>query len=471
MTKNGASKIRPILLSGGADSRFWPVSRALHPRQFQRFSSDFSMLQDTVSRVKDAQLPPPVIICHSEHRFLVAEQLAEIEKTAAEIILEAESLNTAPAILTAALWMQAHHPTELMLVMPCDHFISDNGMFCRTVLEAAADAEDGKIVALGVPASNPTAEFGYLQPVDASEFSRFHSQPVSRFIEKPDTETASALIKEGFVWNSGIYVMKPDMIVEEYRERAPAILSACQDALKQGQRDLDFLRLAADPMASIEPQSFNTLVMEDTDKAVTRLLDVGWRNIHSWGAYRKDTPSDNDGNVLHGDSIIINSTNSLIQTNCMLTALIGVDGIAAIATDDAILVADLNKSDQIHAVVEKVKVSGKGQHLLHSTRHQPWGSAKIVLSGAGFQVNELMVSPGKGLSLQRHQHRAEHWVVVEGTAEVLCGDDAFLLRENESTYVPAGTLHKLGNPGCIPLRIIEIQSGDYLGGSDIERVE
>ncbi len=469
MTKYAALRIRPVLLSGGAGPRFWPVSRALNPRQFQRFSGAHSMLQDTALRVKEARLSAPVVICHHEHRFLVAEQLAEIGETPGEIILEAECLNTAPAILTAAIWLHTLDPAELMLVMPCDHFMPNADAFCKSMLDAAGDAHQGRIVALGVEATDANPEFGYIQPGDGNLLCSSGAAPISRFVEKPDTATAAKLINDGYYWNSGIYILNPGMIIDEYAKRAPDLLAACQAALDQGKRDLDFLRLAAEPMTSVPAQSFNKLIMETTDNAVMRLLSAGWRNVHSWRAFHNGEKSDADGNVVHGDSIVVNSRDSLIHTDCMLTALIGVNNIAAIATDDAILVTDIRHSDQIHGIVGKIEASGRTQHLVHSTRHQPWGSAKNILSSAGFRVNELMVSPGKELSLQRHRHRAEHWVVVEGTAEVRCDEKEFLLRENESTYVPSGSLHKLSNPGRIPLRIIEIQSGEYLGDDDIVR--
>lgn len=469
MTEETTSRIRPVLLSGGAGSRFWPVSRALNPKQFQRFGGAHSMLQDTVLRVREARLSEPVVICHHEHRFLVAEQLAEIGETPGEIILEAKSLNTAPAILTAAIWLHALNPAEMMLVMPCDHFMSDADAFCKTMTHAVDDARRGGIVALGVAAENANPEFGYILPHDDARLSSCGASPIARFVEKPDSAMATELINDGYCWNSGIYVLNPGNIIDEFAEHAPGTLAACKAALDQGEQDLDFLRLAEEPMGSIPAQSFNKLIMESTDKAIVRLLDAGWRNVHSWGAFYDDEKPDTAGNVVHGDGIVVDSADCLIQTEGKLTALIGVRNIAAIATDDAILVTDVQLSDQIHGIIEEIEASGRTQHLVHSTRHRPWGSAKNILSSDGFRVNELTVSPGKELSLQKHQRRAEHWVVVEGTAEVRCDDKKFLVRENESTYVPSGSLHKLGNPGRIPLRIIEIQSGEYLGSDDIVR--
>lgn len=469
MAKGVDLKIRPVLLSGGAGSRFWPTSRKHHPRQFQRFGRDRTMLQDTVLRLKAPEFSYPVVMCLNEHRFLVAEQLGDIGQSTIDIMLEAQSLNTASSILTAAIWMHTLDPSELMLVLPCDHFMSDAEAFCQLIVDAADNALQGKIVTFGVEATQPNPEFGYIQPTDPDLLSAAGFSSISRFIDKPDAETAASLIDEGCYWNSGIYLLNPGKIIDEYEKLAPDLLSACHAALMQSKRDLDFLRLADDPMKDIQPQSFNQLIKNTSDIAVIRPLNSGWRNVHSWSAFHQSEASDENGNVLFGDSIIVNSKNSLVQSENALTALIGVENIAAIATEDAILVTDLKSSENIHAIVDKIAASEREHHLVHLTRHQPWGSAKNILSSADFRVNELMVSPGKEISLQRHNHRAEHWVVVEGTARVKCDEEEYLVRENESTYVPAGSLHQLSNPGRIPLRIIEIQSGSYFGPDDIIR--
>ncbi len=471
MTKGVNLKIRPVLLSGGAGQRFWPMSRTHHPRQFQKFGRDHTMLQETVLRLKAPEFSYPVIICHNEHRFLVAEQLSEINETAIDIILEAQSLNTAPSILTAAIWMHTLDPSELMLILPCDHFMSDAGAFCKLVVDAAKNAVEGMIVTFGVRATEANPEFGYIQPENLESLAEVGFSSISRFVEKPDVELAGSLVDEGCFWNSGIYLLNSGAIINEYEKREPLLLKACHEALVNSERDLDFLRLATDTMQEISPQSFNKLIKDAPEGVIMHKLDAGWRNVHSWGAFHNTEQPDENGNVIHGDSIVVDASNSLIESESMLTALIGVENIAAIATDDAVLVTDLKNSERVHGVVEKIEALGGEQHMVHLRRHQPWGSSKNILSSKDFRVNELLVTPGKEISLQRHNHRAEHWVVVEGTAKVRCDDNEFLVRENESTYVPAGSLHKLGNPGRIPLRIIEIQSGDYFGSDDIIRGE
>ncbi len=464
-------EICPVFLSGGSGPRFWPVSRALYPRQFQQFGADLSLLQDTALRVHNPLFGSPLVVCHHEHRFLVATQLDAIECPAADILLEPHNRGTAPAILLAALWIMEHCPTALMLVMPCDHVVSDTEAFHSNVVDACASAAAGQIVAFGVDAIAPLPEFGYIKPTKNAKKIRGAVRQIETFIEKPDQQTAETLINEGYCWNSGIYLIKPSVIIAEYTRRDEALHAACTQAFEQQHRDLDFTRIADAPMATIEPTSFNRLIIEQSNNIVVTPLNAGWRNTHSWGAAYKDSPKDSNSNVIEGDAIVYNSRNSLIHSDSVLSAVIGLDDIAVIANDDAVLVTDIRQTDGVGDLVDLIASGATTKHLLHSTRYQPWGSARMILSGEGFRVNELTVNPGAQISLQHHDHRAEHWIVVEGTANIRRGDDEFLLKENESTYIPSGILHQLENPGRIPLRVIEVQSGSYLGDDDVIRQE
>ncbi len=462
-------EICPVFLSGGSGPRLWPVSRALYPRQFQQFGADLSLLQEMALRVRHPLFGSPLVVCHHEHRFLVASQLNAIECPAADILLEPHSRGTAPAILLAALWVMEHRPTALMLIMPCDHMVSDTEIFHGNVMDACASATAGRIVAFSADAAAPLPEFGYIKPTKSAKSSPDVVRQIEAFIEKPDQQTAEALINDGYCWNSGIYLVKPSSVISEFTRRGEALYGACKRAFDQQCRDLDFTRIADAPFVALESTSFNRLIMEQSENTVVAALNAGWRNTHSWGAVYEAGPKDSNRNVIEGDAIVLNSRNSLIHSDSMLTAVIGLDHIAVIANDDAVLVTDIRQTEGVGDLVDLIASGSTTKHLLHSTRHQPWGSAHIILSGEGFQVNELTVNPGAQISLQHHVHRAEHWVVVEGTANVRRGDEEFLLKENESTYIPSGTLHQLENPGRIPLRIIEIQSGSYLGDDDVIR--
>ncbi len=465
-----AQEIQPVILSGGVGKRLWPVSRSLYPKQFQQFGSTHSMLQDTALRVSQPPFRAPLVVCNEEHRFIVAEQLHASNVPPADIILEPESRNTAPAIAIAALWMLENTPDALMLVLPSDHAITEPTAFLGTIGDAAEHARNGRIVMFAIQPSAPYSEFGYmLGDDDVSQNDTAHR--LRHFIEKPSGDDAPRLIKEGYVWNSGIYLCTPQTMLDDLTQQSPSLVNDCHDALSQGERDLDFQRLSSAPFCALQSTSIDRLVMEHTTRAVMLPLDAGWQDIRTWASLWEGRTHDENGNVIDGDVVTRDCQNSLIRSDGMVTAAIGIENMAVIVTEDAVLISDINRANDVEKLVDTFATHERTEHLYHPTIYRPWGSFHSILAAPRFQVKELMVKPGAKLSLQKHMHRAEHWIVVEGTAEVRRGEDEFLLHENQSTYIPLGTVHRLSNPGHIPLRVIEVQSGSYLGEDDIIRLE
>ena len=410
----------------------------------------------------------PLLVCNEEHRFLVDDQLQQIGIKPQAILLEPKARNTGPAIAAAALWLLARDPDALMLVQPSDHVIASPADFHRGVMRGLAAAQEGRLVTFGIKPARPDTGYGYIQSGEALSDGVFG---VDRFVEKPDRETAQRFLDSGtFFWNSGIFLLSARAYLGELSRINPAMLEACERAVRDGQEDLAFFRLSAEPFGEAPSLSIDHAVMEHTSRAAVVPVDMAWSDVGSWPALRDIATADGDGNVLQGDVLAERMTNSYIRSEGRLVAAVGLDNVVVVATDDAVLVADANSAAEVSGIVTKLRGQNRSESQQHVTCHRPWGHYRSVDAGDRFQVKRITVKPGAKLSLQKHYHRAEHWVVVHGTAMVQRGEERMLVRENESVYIPIGTEHRLENPGKLPLQLIEVQSGPYLGEDDIVRV-
>jgi mannose-1-phosphate guanylyltransferase / mannose-6-phosphate isomerase len=469
--EEGSAQIHPVILSGGAGTRLWPLSRASYPKQLLKLSSKRTMLQDTVARgLIDVGFAAPLLVCNEDHRFLVDDQLQQIGIKPQAILLEPKARNTGPAIAAAALWLLARDPDALMLVQPSDHVIASPADFHRAVMRGLAAAQEGRLVTFGIKPVRPDTGYGYIQSGEslAGGDGVF---TVDRFVEKPDRETAQRFVDSGaFFWNSGIFLLSARAYLGELSRINPAMLEACERAVRDGQEDLAFFRLSAEPFGEAPSLSIDHAVMEHTSRAAVVPVDMAWSDVGSWPALRDIATADGDGNVLEGDVLAERMTNSYIRSEGRLVAVVGLDNVVVVATDDAVLVADADAATEVSGIVAKLRGQNRSESQQHVTCHRPWGHYRSVDAGDRFQVKRITVKPGAKLSLQKHYHRAEHWVVVHGTAMVQRGKERMLVRENESVYIPIGTEHRLENPGKLPLQLIEVQSGPYLGEDDIVRV-
>jgi mannose-1-phosphate guanylyltransferase/mannose-6-phosphate isomerase len=467
----GSAQIHPVILSGGSGTRLWPLSRAAYPKQLLPLVSERTLLQDTATRtLSDVGFAPPLLICNDEHRFLVDEQLRQVGVEPQAILLEPAARNTAPAIAAAALWLLDRDPDALMLVQPSDHVIAEPAEFHRAVMRGLAAAQSGKLVTFGIKPDRPETGYGYIQgggQLDGAD----DVLAVNRFVEKPDRPTAEGFLSDGgFYWNSGIFLLAARTYLDELGEINPAMLESCQRAVQAGRTDLAFFRLGADAFGTAPALSIDHAVMEHTRRAAVVPVDMAWNDVGSWHALRDIGRADNNGNVLQGDVLAERVSNSYIRSEGKLVAAVGVDNLVVVATDDAILVADADEASQVSGLVETLRRRNRSEPDQHIVGYRPWGNYRTVDAGDRFQVKRITVKPGGQLSLQKHYHRAEHWVVVHGTALVQRGEDRMLVRENESVYIPIGTEHRLENPGKVPLQLIEVQSGAYLGEDDIVRL-
>jgi mannose-1-phosphate guanylyltransferase / mannose-6-phosphate isomerase len=462
----------PVILSGGSGTRLWPLSRELYPKQLLPLVGDRTMLQETARRVEGiADVGRPVVVCNESHRFMVAEQLRTLDDSPAAIILEPVGRNTGPAVAVAALVALHGKPDgadPILLVLPADHVIRDVESFREAVEAGRAAAEAGKLVTFGVVPDSPETGYGYIRRARGEG----PAYPVAEFVEKPDHATAVRYVQSGeYFWNSGMFMFRARAYLAELEQHAPAMLAACNEAVAAARRDLDFTRLAADAFGACPSDSIDYAVMEKTSHAVVVPLDAGWSDVGSWSALQDALPRDPAGNVIAGDVITAGTTGSYLHSTSRLIAAVGLTDHVVVETKDAVLVAPRDKVQDVKALVNQLKAQGRYETALHREVFRPWGSYDSIDNGDRFQVKRLVVKPGASMSLQLHHHRAEHWIVVSGTARITRGEETFLLGENESTFIPMGTKHRIENPGKVMLHIIEVQSGSYLGEDDIVRFE
>ena len=464
------SALIPVILSGGSGTRLWPLSRESHPKQFLPLLGERSLLQMTWLRLRG--LPgadAPLVVANEEHRFMVAEQLREIGVTPQALILEPVGRNTAPAIAVAALKAMAGGADPVLLVLPSDHVIADEPGFRAAILAALPAAEAGSLVTFGIVPTAPETGYGY---INATATAGEGVRPVLRFVEKPDLATAEQYLASGdYFWNSGMFAFRASRYIEELTRNQPKMVESAREALDKASRDADFLRLDRDAFAACPADSIDYAVMEKTDRAAVLPIDVGWNDVGSWSALWSVVEQDGNGNAHRGDVLARDCRNTLAISDKRLVALIGLNDVVVVDTDDAVLVAHKDRVQEVKDIVASIKQAKRPQATWHRKVYRPWGSYDGIDSGERFQVKRIIVKPGATLSLQMHHHRAEHWIVVRGTAQVTCGEKVFLLGENESTYIPLGSKHRLENPGKQPLELIEVQSGSYLGEDDIVRFE
>jgi mannose-1-phosphate guanylyltransferase/mannose-6-phosphate isomerase len=461
--------ITPVILSGGAGTRLWPLSRRLRPKQFLSIHGDSSMFAQTLSRVNSDPFAAPLVICNDEHRFLVAEELRRAGITPRDIILEPTPRNTAPAIAVAALRLVEHNANAVMLVLPSDHVIEDSAAFQSNVAAAAELVADGHLVTFGVAPSHPETGYGYIRQGEALGDKGWK---VTRFVEKPDQKTAEGYLEQGgYFWNAGIFVFGAQMFLDELSHYHPEIVAAARQALNDGQSDLDFFRLDKAAFEATPAISVDYAVMEKTEHAAMLPLSTGWNDIGSWVSLWAIGDADDNGNVTEGNTIILDANDNYIRSEKPLIAALGVSGLIIVATDDTVLVLPKDRAQEVKDVVAALDASGHEEAVSHSRVYRPWGHYQNLEGGNGFLVKRIVVNPGAKLSLQYHHKRAEHWIVVAGTARVTNGDEVFDLKSNQSTYIPQGAPHRLENPEEVPLHLIEVQSGDYIGEDDIVRLE
>ncbi len=476
--------IQPVVLSGGSGTRLWPLSREKYPKQLLPLIGEDSLLQATVRRVEgiaDCELAPPMVVCNEDYRFVIAEQLRLMGKPGS-IVLEPTGRNTAPALTLAALAASKHATDPILLVMPADHVIIDIAAFQRAVRQGAALADGGAVVTFGITPEAPETGYGYIQSGAAFTAQSESARLIARFVEKPDLATAQAYLKEGtYFWNSGLFMMRASVWLAAMGACRPDILAACQSAWTSGSADGDFIRVGKDAFAACPSDSIDYAVMERIAKQVAGAaalppgvvipLTAGWSDVGAWDALWQVLPKDANGNVAQGDVLLQDCHDTLALSEGRLVACVGVSDLVVIETADAILVAHKDRTQDVKKIVDRLKQQGRSESSIHRKVFRPWGSYDGVDAGERFQVKRIVVKPGGILSLQMHHHRAEHWIVVSGTAKITKGEETFLLSENESTFIPLGTTHRLENPGRVPLEMIEVQSGSYLGEDDIVRFE
>lgn len=471
--EQNAAQIQPVILAGGFGTRLWPLSRSLRPKQLLPLIGARSMLQETVLRnTMDAGLAPPIIVCGEELRFPVAEQIEELGLEPMEIVLEPVARGTGPALAAVAARLAARNPDAIMLVQPSDHVIGAAPAFHAAVARGLAAAALGRLITFGITATRPETGFGYIQagaPIDEAE----QALAVARFVEKPDRETAVRLLESGkYLWNSGIFLLGAQAYLDELQRLHPVMHECCVRAVADGAVDGGYFRLDASAFAQSPTLSIDHAVMEHTDLGAVVPVDVAWSDAGSWNALRelRAGQADGDGNVAQGDAMLLDVRNCYVHSDARLIAAIGVEDLVIISTDDAVLVTKSERAADVAEIVNRLHQCDRAEPTQHTTVFRPWGYYRAVDAGERYQVKRIMVKPGAKLSLQKHFHRAEHWVIVQGTALVQRGSETMLLHENESVYIPIGAQHRLENPGKLPLHLIEVQSGPYLGEDDIVRL-
>ncbi len=462
--------IIPVVLSGGSGTRLWPLSRSAFPKQFIQLIDEKSLFQQTLERMSDVPgSGDALIVCNEEHRFMVAEQIRQLDMASLGIILEPIGRNTAPAIACAALHALSKDKDAVLVVTPSDHVIRDKDQFMISMLQGLKCVEDGRLVTFGIVPDKPETGFGYIRKQNGSPYPGVYN--IAEFVEKPDLETARDYLVSGdFYWNSGLFVFLADVYLRELEQFHPDILRAAQKAYELVESDMDFLRLDKEAFTACPSESIDYAVMEKTGKSVVVPLDAGWSDVGSWSSLAEVSVEEgNNGNVIQGDVLVKGVSNSYLRSENRMIAGIGLDNLIVVETTDAVLVADKAQVQSVREIVEELKSSGRCEHISHVRVYRPWGSYETVDQCERFRVKRIVVNPGASISLQKHHHRAEHWVVVKGTAQVIRGKKEILLSEDQSVYIPIGTKHRLSNPGLIPLEIVEVQTGSYLGEDDIIR--
>ena len=470
-----STSLIPVILCGGTGTRLWPLSRASYPKQYWPLSgeSDATLMQQTQQRLEGLDgLEAPLLICNEDHRFIVAEQMRQIGVEPNAILLEPMGRNTAPAVTVAALQATAGGKDPLLLVLAADHLIRDAKQFRQAVDAGRAAAEAGRLVTFGIVPTAPETGYGYIEAAEPFSGESLREVPIARFVEKPDRATAEQFLATGrFTWNSGMFLFRASAMLAELERLAPEVVSCCRAALEQDAADLDFLRLEREAFAKCPNVAIDVAVMEKTELGSVLPLDAGWSDVGSWSALWETADRDGDGNVLQGRVINKGSRNCYLRSEHRLVVGLGVENLVVVETDDAVLIADRSKAQEIKSVVKQLEADGSPEGKAHRKIYRPWGAYTGVTEGNRWQVKRISVNPGASLSLQMHHHRAEHWVVVKGTALVERDGDQQLVGENQSTYIPLGCKHRLSNPGRIPVELIEVQSGEYLGEDDIVRFE
>jgi mannose-1-phosphate guanylyltransferase len=460
--------VLPVVLAGGAGTRLWPLSRELYPKQFLKLTAGQTMLQETLRRLDGLDCAAPYLICNEDHRFIVAEQCRAIGVECGAIVLEPAARNTAPAIALAALQAMSGGDDPVLLILAADHHIADPAAFRAAVTIGADLVREDQLLTFGVVPEVPETGYGYIK---AGAAIGAGAHQVARFVEKPDLATARKYLAEGgYFWNSGMFMFKASTYLKELETHRPDIFKACREAAKTMSSDLDFKRPGAE-FSKCPSESIDYAVMEKTRRSVVLPANFGWSDVGSWKALWEVSQRDKDGNHIRGDVVTVDTTGSLLLSEGRLLATVGIDDLMVIETADAVLVAQRDHAQDVKRIVEKLRATKRSEHQTHQRVYRPWGSYETVEQGDRYQVKRLTVNPGATLSLQMHHHRSEHWIVVQGTATVTCGDKEFVVHENESTYIPIGSKHRLANPGKIPLHLMEVQVGSYLGEDDIVRFQ
>ncbi len=469
--------ITPVILAGGSGTRLWPLSRKLYPKQFMRLVDNHTLLQSTILRLASLEgMNPPIILCNEEHRFIVAEQLREAGVQPASIVLEPMGRNTAPAMAVAALMDKAKDADSVLLALPADHHIQPPQGLINTIVKGRAFAEQGKLVTFGIVPQAPETGYGYIRKGESLDCVPPDNGPpvwrIDQFVEKPDLVTAKTYLDSGcYCWNSGMFIFRADRLLEELQKHAPQIVAACESAVSDGQPDLDFFRLDKKAFGACPSDSIDYAVMEKTKAGVMVALESEWSDLGSWDALWHAGSKDGHQNVVHGDVCLQEVQNSFVHASGRLVTAVGLDNHVVVETKDAVFVAPRDDVQQVKALVEHLKTRNRPETVTHKKAYKPWGSCEDMDLSERFAIKRITVNPKAKLSLQKHFHRAEHWVVVKGTAIVTKGDEQYILKEDQSTYIPLGMVHRLENPGKIPLELVEIQSGSYLGEDDIERMD
>lgn len=465
--------IIPVILAGGSGTRLWPMSRQHYPKQLLKLFGDKTMLQQTLLRLDGVpDLAPPIVVCNEEHRFMVAEQLLEIGQPNASIILEPIARNTAPALALAAIHARTLAENPVLLVLSADHMIKDIPAFHSALADAVSASQRGHLATFGINPTRPETGYGYIKAKLDGSSSGNQFYPVEQFVEKPNLLTAEKYLAEGcYYWNSGMFVFQTAVFLQELVVHSPDVVAAAEQAKALAVQDLDFIRVDREAFSRAPNISIDYALMEKSKNVVCVPFNAGWSDVGDWKSFWDLSDKDTSGNSLIGDSIDIGSTNTLVFSQDKLVATLGVNNLMIVNTADAVLVADQSQAQQVKAIITQIEKQKRSEHLQHREIYRPWGCYDAVDTGDRYQVNRIRVKPGGSLSLQVHHHRAEHWIVVKGTALVQKGEETVLLSENESTYIPVGTRHRLSNPGKIPLEIIEVQSGPYLKDDDVVRYE